>query len=329
MNFIIESEEECRRLDHYLPMIYPEISRSAIQKMIQDGQILVNNEVVKSGYALRIGDVITGKVGRSRGYRLEAENLPLDILFEDDDLIVINKQAGLVVHPAPSYTGSTLINALLYHCNSLSSGSAPERPGIVHRLDRDTSGLMIIAKNDMIHQLLCQDFKDRTIEKFYLALVWGSFENKGDIIDLPIGRDPKIPKKFKIGGLRPKPSITIWERVETFDLVTLLKLKLVTGRTHQIRVHLSGMNHPVVGDLFYGRDSHYQSNIPSLFRKDYLPVLQQVTRQLLHAYEVIIHHPRTGELLSFRAPLPVDFDRIINQLQAISTRLYPPANDAQ
>lgn len=313
---IIQVSDQGRRLDSFLRPFEPEISRNRIQDAIRSGMITVNGKTVKTGYPLSIGDRIEGEIQTSEPDSPPvAEAIPLQIIFEDDHLLVVNKPAGIVVHPAAGHARSTLVNALLYHIRNLSTGNHPQRPGIVHRLDKDTSGLMMVAKNDLVHAQLSQALKNRQIGKYYLALVWNTPSLPEGRIDLPLGRHPRDRKLFIPYGLHARDALTEYQVLQSLEIVSLLQLKLITGRTHQIRVHLESIHHPVVGDSVYGCDRHYCRFMPALYRRNCLPALNAVPRQMLHAWKIQFTHPVTGADLLFYAPLPPDFAGLLHQLQ--------------
>jgi 23S rRNA pseudouridine1911/1915/1917 synthase len=241
------------------------------------------------------------------------ENIPLDIVYEDDFMIILNKPPGLIVHPGAGNATGTLVNALVYHCSELSNENGPLRPGIVHRLDKDTSGLMIAAKDNRVHAHLMRQFTKRTIEKYYLAIVWGHLADKQGEIDLPIGRSARNRKKFAVveGG---RPSLTRYEVLEEFAFLSLVRLKLETGRTHQIRVHLSHLNHPVFGDPFYGGRNTKMITLNMHNRRLAADLLTGLNRQALHAWKLIFHHPVQNETIEAEAPLHQDFWTVLETL---------------
>jgi 23S rRNA pseudouridine1911/1915/1917 synthase len=270
------------------------ITRNQIQRLLKAGKVRVDDKPTLYG-----------------------ENIALDIVFEDDYLIVVNKPAGLIVHPGAGNATGTLVNALIYHCEHLSNDNGLLRPGIVHRLDKDTSGLLISAKDNRVHSNLRSQFSKRTIEKYYYALVWGRFSDDTGEIDAPIGRSPKNRKKFTVIETG-KPSLTRYEVLERFEFLTLVRVKLETGRTHQIRVHMTHTNHPLFGDPYYGGRN---SNIISLnMRNRQLAarLLGMLNRQALHARRLIFNHPLTGETLDLRAPMHDDFEQVLEVLRAES-----------
>jgi 23S rRNA pseudouridine1911/1915/1917 synthase len=289
---ILQVAESAIRLDKYLAREYPDFSRSHLQKLIERGYILVNECGARASQRLNIGDKICVVLSPPEQVSLVAEPIPVDVIYEDDDLLVVNKPAGLVVHPSPGHTVHTLVNALLARCPDLSSFGDVMRPGIVHRLDRDTSGLMIIAKNSAAQQYLINQFKSRSVSKDYLVLVKGKLTPTQGIIDAPIGRDPSNRKRMAVvaGGRQAR---TIYKVKEYLGEYTLLDVTTETGRTHQIRVHLSAIGYPVVGDPVYGVRSAY------------------VNRQFVHAYRLSFRLPADGECREFTCELPSDLKHAI------------------
>ncbi len=287
--FRVEKSESGARLDHFLAQKLPQFSRSRIQSLIKSGHALRNGRAEKSGVKIKIADVVTIDEPPAQPVRAEAENIPLDVLFEDADLLVVNKPAGLVVHPAAGNQSHTLVNALLHHCKELSGIGGEQRPGIVHRLDKETSGCLVIAKNDMAHANLSRQFAARAVTKIYLALVAGHLKNKRGVIENAIGRHPIHRKKMAVTA-RGRAAKTEFRVVEELAHCSLVECVLHTGRTHQIRVHLKHLCHPVLGDKLYG--AKLAVNFP---------------RQMLHAWRLGFAHPRTQVRMNFRAPLPNDF----------------------
>lgn len=301
--FIINPGDAEKRLDQYLAASGITYSRSHVQKLIKDDVVKVNGASAKSSHKLKAGDRVSVLIAPPKKLEVKAENIPLDIVYEDKDILVINKPPGMVSHPAPGHYEGTLVNALLYHLKDLSGIGGVERPGIVHRLDKDTSGLMMVAKNDKAHLSLAKQIKDRTIEKKYIALVHGKMPKEEGVIIAPIGRSPRHRKKMTVirsEKLKSKEAETRYKVIEWFNNYALLELKLVTGRTHQIRVHLSFIGNPVVGDSVYGRASNEFG----------------VKRQLLHAAELKFSHPRTGKPVEFKAEIPEDFKKVCNRLRS-------------
>ena len=287
----IEVLENNIRIDKYL-RDNTDISRSKIQKLIKDGKIHVNGELVNNNYQVNIGDKINIQyIEENPLENLKPSDKKVDIVYEDDDLLVINKESGMVVHPAPGNYEDTLVNALIGKYN-LSNNSF--RPGIVHRLDKDTSGLMLVAKNDYTHEKLSEMISNKIVERYYLALVEGTFNHETGTIDAPIGRDPKYREKMTVTSMNSKKAITHFKVLETFNNYSLIECKLETGRTHQIRVHMKYINHPVVNDPLYGK----------CFDKDY--------GQLLHSYKIKFPHPRTNEILEFEIKPSDKFMDLVN-----------------
>ena len=290
------------RLDKWLSARSPELSRSRIQALIKSGDVTVDGASVKSHHKLTSGELVAMHIPAAEPVDLVAEDIPLDILHEDDDLIVINKPAGLVVHPAAGHSSGTLVNALLYHCKELPGISGELRPGIVHRLDKDTSGAMVAAKSDVAMASLSEQFKARLVEKEYLAVVWGVPDPASGRLETPFGRSNGDRKMMSVHTNSDKVAITAYEVEECFPGASLLRVRIETGRTHQIRVHLAHLGHSVVGDRVYGRR-----------RKRELPV--PVARQMLHAEKLAFQHPRAGKRVAFTAPLPDDMRELIDALK--------------
>jgi 23S rRNA pseudouridine1911/1915/1917 synthase len=288
-------------------------SRSHAARLIRRGFAQVDGSSRKPSYKVKLNEQIECRLPPPEPIEPTAEPLPLDVLFEDRHLIVLNKPPGMVVHPAAGHTGGTLVNALLYHCPDLEGIGGRKRPGIVHRLDKDTSGVLVVAKTDRAHHELSRQFKDRQIRKHYLALVYGSPKNDGGRIDLPIGRHPKERKKMSTVSTSGRGALTVWRVRERFEGAALLEIDLKTGRTHQIRVHCTAMGHPIIGDTVYGR----RRNLSRLAREN--PSLYAISktakRQMLHALRLRLDHPVTAESLSLNAPLHQDMHAVIDQLQ--------------
>ncbi|MCP4415779.1 MAG: RluA family pseudouridine synthase [Chloroflexi bacterium] len=290
------------RLDKALVDQLPDLSRTQIQRLLKDGQILLNGRPAKPNLRLTGGEEVTITLPEPEETEIIAEPIPLDIRYEDDDMLIINKPAGMVVHPAPGHSSGTLVNAVLHHCPNLPGISGEKRPGIVHRLDKETSGLIAVAKNERALRHLQAQFKERTVGKWYLALADGQVQPATAIIDAPIGRDPRQRKKMTVlplsGSARARPAQTQYETVTSYDDHTLLRCELFTGRTHQIRVHLAYIGFPIVGDKVYGR------------RKQSI----QSGRHFLHAAELKVKRPFDNEELTITAEMPSELEYILAQL---------------
>jgi len=300
-----------KRLDVLVSTRLSDHSRSFIAHLIIDGRIKVQGKRMKPGYRVKGGDQVEGTIPPPEPLTFRPEPIPIEILFEDEHMVVINKQPGLVVHPAPGHSSGTLVNALLYHCPTLGSIGGKIRPGIVHRLDKDTSGVLVVAKNDAAHHHLAGQFKSREVKKRYLALVHGHVKQDSGTVDFSIGRHPVDRKKMSTRSRKSRGAETRWKVRERFDGVTMLDLDLKTGRTHQIRVHCAAIGHPVVGDAVYGGRRRLD-----LSGKEKNVLLQiKVTRQMLHARCLQLVHPVTKDDMSFRAPLPADMTGLIEALR--------------
>lgn len=297
----IGRENEKERLDKFILSGYSELTRSAIKKMIEEGSITVNGKTVKAGYSLMCGDEVQVKLMPPRELSAEAENIPLDVVFEDDDIIVVNKPKGMVVHPACGNYDGTLVNALLYHCKgSLSGINGVIRPGIVHRIDKDTSGLIVAAKNDFAHLSLAEQIKSHSAAREYIAVTAGCIKEDGTV-DAPIGRNPKDRKKMAVTYKNSKEAITHYRVLENFNGYSFIECRLETGRTHQIRVHMSHINRPLLGDELYGgKRNGFATN-----------------GQMLHAIRLKLTHPRSGEPMIFETPVPAYFEEILSRLREI------------
>ena len=297
MERLIVEEEISERIDSYLSK-NTDYSRSKVVKMIESGSILVNDKRVKNSYTLKLGDVITIGQYIEEDMNIEPENIPLDIVYEDDDVIVVNKPNGMVVHPAIGNNHGTLVNALLYHSKSLSDINGEYRPGIVHRIDADTTGLLMVAKNNKSHEILADELSKKETTRMYVALVWGVIKEDTATIDAPIGRDLNDRKKMAVTSINSKDAVTHLKVLKRFKDATLIELKLETGRTHQIRVHMNYIEHPVVNDPVYGR------------RK-----LIDNTGQCLHAKTIGFIHPTTKKYMEFTSELPDCFTNILNKFE--------------
>ena len=301
-----------RRLDVFLARRLPGCSRSFAAQLIAAGAVEVDGRQRKPGHCLKVGEMVTGSVPAPRPSGFLPEPIPLDILYEDEHLVVVNKPAGLVVHPAPGHYSGTLVNALLYHCPDLAGIGAELRPGIVHRLDKDTSGVLVVAKNGAALERLAAQFKARTVRKDYLALVHGCPATAAGAIRLSIGRHPVDRKRMSTRSRSPRQAETDWCVERRFAAFTLLRVNLRTGRTHQIRVHCAAIHHPIVGDPVYA----HRRPAPALLKDPLRALLSGVRRQMLHAWRLEFAHPLTGERRQFESPLPADMRELIAALLA-------------
>ncbi len=295
---VLNAEESGVRIDKYLSE-KTELSRSRIQLLCEEGRILADGKPAKSSLKLTEGMVITAEIPDDEPLNAEPENIPLDILYEDADIIVINKPKGMVVHPAAGVCSGTLVNALLYHCIDLSGINGVLRPGIVHRIDKDTTGCIVACKNDNAHRAIAAQLENKTCHREYLALCDGVIDHEEGLIDAPIGRDPKDRKKMTVIEKNSKPARTHFTVKQRFQNHTLVDCRLETGRTHQIRVHMSYIHHPVTGDTVYGGVCRYMDT----------------HGQVLHAYRLSLIHPSTKEEMTFEAPLPQYFEQLLTILE--------------
>ena len=298
--FLVSWEEEDTRIDRYLSGVCPSFSRSYIQKLLKNGDILVDGQQVKSSYGVKEGDRIVVETPEAVEPEIQAEPMDLDILYEDQDVILINKPKGMVVHPAAGHYSHTLVNGLMYHCRDQLSGiNGVMRPGIVHRIDMDTTGVLIVCKNDAAHNSIAAQLKEHSIVRRYQAIVHGKVKEDEGVVDGPIGRHPVDRKKMSINYKNGKPEVTHYRVLKRFDRYTYIECRLETGRTHQIRVHMASIRHPLLGDRVYGPSS---CPVPGL------------EGQTLHAGVLGFIHPRTGEYMEFTAPLPSYFEHLIQTL---------------
>ena len=303
--FTVPPDFDGQRLDRFLVSVLEGHSRSQVQKLIGDGHVTIDRRKARANLAMRNGERVTVVLPAVAPARADAEALPLDILYQDEDVAVLNKPAGMVVHPGAGHSSGTLVNALLHHVQDLSGIGGEMRPGIVHRLDRGTSGVMVVAKNDAAHQELSRQFQDREVEKEYIALVWGVVQ-AGRRIDAAIGRDPVNRQKMSSRARRARDAVTRITRAHHLRGVTLCQVAIHTGRTHQIRVHLNAIGHPIVGDALYG-------GVRRRVRGDVRAVLS-LTRPFLHAARLAFLHPRDRRRMEFTAPLPSDLQRVLDAL---------------
>lgn len=290
------------RIDRYLSEAASDFTRSYLQKLVKEGAVTVNGKAVKASYAVEAGDRIELEIPEQKEPDILPENLPLDVLYEDSDVILVNKPKGMVVHPAAGHYTGTLVNALMYHCrDDLSGINGVLRPGIVHRIDMDTTGVLIACKNDMAHNHIAEQLKAHSITRRYYALVHGVIKEDEGTVDAPIGRHPIDRKKMAIERKNGKEAVTHYKVLQRYKGYTLIECRLETGRTHQIRVHMSSLGHPLVGDAVYG-----PAKCPF-----------SLQGQTLHAYILGFVHPRTGVYMEFQAPLPEYFEKLIKSLQKI------------
>jgi len=303
-----------KRLDVFVSSFLPSCSRSLAVSLIRKGNILVQDTLKKPGYRVIPGDKISGTIPDPDPVSFNPEPIEIDILYQDSDIIVINKPPGIVVHPAPGHYSGTIVNALLHHCHDLAGIGGEMRPGIVHRLDKDTSGVLVAAKNDSAHAFLSAQFRERKIKKKYLALVYGSMAHDSGSIELPIGRDASDRKKMSVVTRKPRIAETYWEVAERLDIASLISIDLKTGRTHQIRVHCSAIKHPVVGDKVYGASRIKADDAKN---KGKYELLRSVKRQMLHAWRITLCHPSTKKIMEFEAPVPDDMAGLIDSLKEI------------
>lgn len=305
--FQVSSKDQGRRIDHFLAEHVTFLSRSYIQKLVVEGYVLVDGQVKRSSYKLKIGQQIKLALPEPKVVDITPESIILDIIYEDNDIVVINKPAGLVVHPAPGHFSTTLVQGLLAYLPDLSGIGGHLRPGIVHRLDKDTSGVLVVAKNDAAHKDISKQFKDRMVYKRYVALVYGVVKGDKGTITMPIGRHPKDRKRISVHTRYPRLAKTEWQVQKRFADFTLLDLILKTGRTHQARVHLSAKGHPIVGDSVYAKKKWLTSIKNPKIRE----ILKGIKRQLLHAHVLGLRHPTTRDYMEFTSPLPKDMREVI------------------
>ncbi|MGO0062019.1 RluA family pseudouridine synthase [Brevibacillus fluminis] len=293
-DWTVEAADKGERIDKFITSANEDWSRSQVQAWVKEGRVTVNGEPIKNNYKVSADDEVTLRVPPPRELAIKAEEMPLDIVFEDADVVVVNKPRGLVVHPAPGHYSGTLVNGLMHHCKDLSGINGVLRPGIVHRIDKDTSGLLMIAKNDKAHIGLAEQLKNHTVNRKYVALVHGVIPHEMGTIDAPIGRDPKNRQQMAVVFENSKPAVTHFVVLERFADATLVELKLETGRTHQIRVHMKYIGYPLVGDPKYGAKSNIDFD-----------------GQALHAKTLGFEHPRTGAYMEFEAELPAEMKELL------------------
>lgn len=297
--FQVTSEQDGERLDKLLSIIYPDFSRSFFQKLIKENSIKVNEKIQKANYKVQTDDVISVLIPDAIETSIEPEDIPLDILYEDNDVLVVNKPKGMVVHPSAGHYSGTLVNAIMYHCkDSLSGINGEIRPGIVHRIDMDTTGSLIVCKNDESHVAIAEQIKEHSCNRIYVGIVCGNVKEDEGTIDAPIGRHPVDRKKMAINEKNGKPAVTHYKVLKRFGKYTYMQFKLETGRTHQIRVHMACIGHPLLGDELYSKNCPFK----------------HLQGQTLHARTIGFIHPRTKEYMEFSAPLPKYFDDLLQKL---------------
>jgi len=311
MEFVVSGDAEGQRLDRFLVSVLAEHSRSQIQKLIADGHVRLASREARPNLAVRAGETIVVELPAAIPTAVEPEAMPLEVLYQDPDIVVVNKPPGMVVHPGAGHASGTLVNALLHHVSDLSGIGGELRPGIVHRLDRGTSGVMVVAKNDAAHQELSRQFHDREVEKEYIALVWGVVQ-AGKRIDAAIGRDPVHRQKMSARSRRAREAVTRITRAFHLPGLTLCHVAIHTGRTHQIRVHLSAVGHPIVGDSLYGG---VHRRVPGDIR-----AVTHLQRPFLHAARIAFKHPRDDRRLEFTADLPPDLRDVLDALPGWNDR---------
>lgn len=334
IKLVVKKKYPSKRIDKYLVSRLQDYSRSAIQKLIKGGAVKVNNIAIKNSYEIKLKDVISIQLPIKSNSKIVPENIPLDIIYEDEYLMVLNKSPDMVVHPARGHASGTLVNALAFHCNKLSSINGPLRPGIVHRLDRDTSGIILAVKDEKVHKHIALQFEKREILKEYLAVVKGEIELDSDKIDFPIGRHKRFRKKMSIRHDTGKSAVSIFEVMERFCGYTLVKIIPETGRTHQIRVHMKTIGHPIVADSEYGNtDTCYLEDLMRPNTNTEISNLAKVhelwdnanksiiNRQALHAYKITFLHPVFNKTMEFTAEIPEDMHNLITILRKINTLL--------
>ncbi len=315
-SFMVDDEDDGERLDLFLSVAIPELSRSRIQKAIRGGDVTINDQkVTRQSKNVHQGDSIRLSFSPPRPLEAVPEDIPLDILYQDENLLVVNKPPGMVVHPAPGHPSGTMVNALLYHCDNLSGIGGVLRPGIVHRLDKDSSGLLVVAKDDRSHISLSRQMAERKVKRIYKTVVWGEMKEREGVIDRPIGRSPRNRKKMAVVEKGGRDAITHYRVLDTNSPFQYIELKLGTGRTHQIRVHLACCSRPVLGDPVYGGRRIRRSALDKSEIEKAERALSLIDRQALHAEQLSFAHPRNGSRVEFRAAPPEDFRAVLELLE--------------
>ena len=303
-SFEVQFEQEGERLDKFLSTIYPDFSRAFFQKLIKNQKVWVNDQNQKASFPVHTDDLVKIEIPDAVETTIVPEDIPLDILYEDQDLLIVNKPKGMVVHPSAGHYTGTLVNAIMYHCkDSLSGINGEIRPGIVHRIDMDTTGSLIVCKNDEAHVDIAQQIKEHSVNRIYVGIVCGNVKDDEGTIEGPIGRHPIERKKMAINEKNGKPAVTHYKVLERFGNYTYMQFKLETGRTHQIRVHMASIGHPLLGDALYSSNRSTFKNLQG---------------QTLHAQTIGFIHPKTGEYMEFSAPLPEYFKKLLSILQSKS-----------
>jgi 23S rRNA pseudouridine1911/1915/1917 synthase len=314
----VRAAQKPTRIDTFISESIKDISRNKVKELLERELVSVNRNITtKSSYKVSPRDMISVRIPRYEPLEVEPENIPLRVIYEDDDLIVVNKPPGLVVHPAVGNRTGTLVNALAHRCTTLSNVGGEYRPGIVHRLDKDTSGAIIAAKNNNAHNRMARKFEYRQIDKFYTALVWGVFKEPKGVTTKYIGRHKNDRQRYAAYSDERygKHAETHWEVLESFEFISLVRVQIMTGRTHQIRVHLADLGHPVIGDEMYGGQTQKLGGLSPRHRKIALSILDMIDRQALHCSEMRFTHPISNQAMNVIAPLPEDMNRIVEQLR--------------
>jgi 23S rRNA pseudouridine1911/1915/1917 synthase len=316
--FLVGEEDSGERIDVYLAELIPELSRSRIQKALRSGEVLAGGSAIsKASRKVHEGEWVELRLMPPKPLEIRPQAIPIEVVYEDDDLIVVNKPAGMVVHPAPGHPDGTLVNALLHHCKNLSGIGGVLRPGIVHRLDRGTSGLLAAAKNDRVHTALSRQIMDRKVGRVYRALVWGGMPQPSGVLSFPIGRSKRNRKKMAVVSTGGRESVTSYYMLDTFGPFGYIMLRLGTGRTHQIRVHLSHAGHPVFGDPEYGGRRIRKDSLSRVESEAAAKALSCIERQALHASELAFIHPSTGHEMTFSTELPPDFQAALDIVRGL------------